>query len=69
VAPSAIRPEGQAFTAEGMKDHVTPRALDTEEIPAIVEDYRRAAENAKAAGFDGVEVHSANKLSAGAVPA
>ena len=60
VAPSAIRPEGQAFTAEGMKDHVEPRALETDEIPAIVEDYRRAAENAKAAGFDGVEVHSAN---------
>jgi N-ethylmaleimide reductase len=60
VAPSAIRPEGQAFTAEGMKDHVTPRALETAEIPEIVEDYRRAAENAKAAGFDGVEVHSAN---------
>jgi N-ethylmaleimide reductase len=60
VAPSAIRPEGQAFTAEGMKDHVEPRALETHEIPRIVEDYRRAAENAKAAGFDAVEVHSAN---------
>jgi N-ethylmaleimide reductase len=60
VAPSAIRPVGQAFTADGMKDHVEPRALDTDEIPAIIEDYRRAAENAKAAGFDGVEVHSAN---------
>jgi N-ethylmaleimide reductase len=60
VAPSAIRPEGQAFTKDGMKDHVEPRALETDEIPAIVEDYRRAAENAKAAGFDGVEVHSAN---------
>jgi N-ethylmaleimide reductase len=60
VAPSAIRPEGQAFTKDGMKDHVEPRALATDEIPAIVEDYRRAAENAQAAGFDGVEVHSAN---------
>jgi N-ethylmaleimide reductase len=60
VAPSAIKPTGQAFTADGMKDHVEPRALETDEIPAIVEDYRRAAENAKAAGFDGVEVHSAN---------
>lgn len=60
VAPSAIRPEGQAFTQDGMKDHVEPRALETHEIPPIVEDYRRAAENAKAAGFDGVEVHSAN---------
>ncbi len=60
VAPSAIRPIGQAFTKDGMKDHVTPRALETDEIPPIVEDYRRAALNAKAAGFDGVEVHSAN---------
>jgi N-ethylmaleimide reductase len=45
VAPSAIRPKGQAFTNDGMKDHVEPRALETDEIPAIVADYRRAAEN------------------------
>ncbi len=60
VSASAIAPKGQAFTATGMKDHVTPRALETDEIPGIVEDYRRAAANAKRAGFDGVEVHSAN---------
>ncbi len=60
VAPSAIKPEGQAFTTEGMKDHVTPRALESDDIPVIVEDYRHAAKQAKAAGFDGVEVHSAN---------
>jgi len=60
VAPSAIAPEGQAFTNDGMKDHVTPRALETDEIPAIVEDYRHAATCAKEAGFDGVEIHSAN---------
>ncbi len=60
VAPSAIRPEGQAFTNDGLKDHVTPRALETDEIPAIVEDYRHAASCAKQAGFDGVEIHSAN---------
>jgi N-ethylmaleimide reductase len=60
VSASAIRPEGQAFTESGMKDHVTPRALETDEIPGIVEDYRRATANAKRAGFDGVEVHSAN---------
>jgi len=60
VAPSAIAPEGQAFTNDGLKDHVTPRALETDEIPAIVEDYRHAAQCAKDAGFDGVEVHSAN---------
>jgi len=60
VAPSAIKPEGQAFTNTGLQDHVTPRALETAEIPAIVEDYRHAAQCAKDAGFDGVEVHSAN---------
>jgi N-ethylmaleimide reductase len=60
VSASAIKPEGMAFTTGGMKPHVTPRALETDEIPAIVEDYRRAAVNAKRAGFDGVEVHSAN---------
>ncbi len=60
VAPSAIRPEGQIRVHEGMKDFVTPRALETAEIAAIVDDYRHAAIQAKAAGFDGVEVHSAN---------
>ena len=60
VAPSALKPEGQAFTNKGLKDHVTPRALETDEIPAIVEAYRHAAQCAKNAGFDGVEVHSAN---------
>jgi N-ethylmaleimide reductase len=60
VAPSAIRPHGQIRVQDGLKDFVTPRALATEEIPGIVEDYRRAAQNAKDAGFDGVEVHSAN---------
>ena len=60
VAPSAIRPVGQAFTRTGLQDHVTPRALSTEETEAIVGDYRHAAACAKQAGFDGVEVHSAN---------
>jgi len=60
VAPSAITPKGEAPTYEGMKPYVTPRALDTAEIPAIVEDYARAAENAIKAGFDGVELHGAN---------
>jgi N-ethylmaleimide reductase len=60
VAPSALKPEGQIRVHDGMKDFVTPRALDTAEIPAIVEDYRRAAVNAREAGFDGVEIHSAN---------
>ncbi len=60
VSASAVKPEGTAFTMEGMKPHVTPRALETDEIPGIVEDYRRAAVNARRAGFDGVEIHSAN---------
>jgi len=60
VAPSAIKPAGQAFTYTGLQDYVTPRALTLEELPGIVEEYRVAAQNAKDAGFDGVEVHSAN---------
>ncbi|RMD79903.1 MAG: alkene reductase [Gammaproteobacteria bacterium] len=60
VAPSAVRPRGQAFTPEGPKDFVTPRALEPEEIQAIVADYARAAANALRAGFDGVEIHAAN---------
>jgi N-ethylmaleimide reductase len=60
VAPSAIAPVGQAMTEDGMKPFVTPRALDTSEIAGIVEDYRHGARNARAAGFDGVELHGAN---------
>lgn len=60
VAPSAVRPNVEAFTEHGMKPAVTPRALTLEELPGIIDDYRRAAENAMAAGFDGVEVHAAN---------
>lgn len=61
VAPSAIKIEGaEAHTSEGNKPYETPRALDTEEIPRVVEEYRQAAANAKEAGFDGVEIHSAN---------
>ena len=60
VAPSALQPAGEIYTDQGMKAFVTPRALETAEIPALVEDFRRAAANAKAAGFDGVEIHAAN---------
>ncbi len=60
VAPSAIRPAGSAFTAEGLKPFETPHALTIAEIADIVEDYRRAAHNALEAGFDGVEIHGAN---------
>lgn len=60
VAPSAIKAEGNTYTVDGFVPVSMPRALDTEEIPGIIEQYKRAAENAKRAGFDGVEVHSAN---------
>jgi 2,4-dienoyl-CoA reductase-like NADH-dependent reductase (Old Yellow Enzyme family) len=61
VAPSAIKiNEEYIHTPKGKKPHEVPRALATEEIPLIIEDYRRAAERARAAGFDGVEIHAAN---------
>lgn len=60
VAPSAICPEGEAVTREGMQKYVEPRALDTDEIPGIVAQYKHAAEQARAAGFDGIEIHAAN---------
>ncbi|EUB76031.1 12-oxophytodienoate reductase [Pseudomonas sp. GM41(2012)] len=60
VAPSAIKAEGDTYTVNGFVPVSMPRALETDEIPGIIEQYKRAAENAKRAGFDGVEVHSAN---------
>jgi N-ethylmaleimide reductase len=60
VAPSAIRPQATAYTETGFQPCVTPRALETEEIPAIIDQYCRAAKHALAAGFDGVEIHAAN---------
>jgi N-ethylmaleimide reductase len=60
VAPSAIAPTGAAWTLSGMLPFATPRALETSEMPRLVEDYRRAAANARQAGFDGVELHGAN---------
>jgi N-ethylmaleimide reductase len=60
VAPSAVRPNGKAFTETGFKDLVTPRALDLNEIPDIIEQYAHAASCAKEAGFDGIELHAAN---------
>ena len=60
VAPSAIGIQGQKhFTSQGPKDYETPRALSTEEVKGIVNDYHQAAINAKEAGFDGVELHGA----------
>ena len=60
VAPSAIKPNGQVFTANGFEPIPTPRALDITEIPGVVAQYAQGARNAMAAGFDGVEVHGAN---------
>jgi len=60
VGPSALRPDGQAVTYTGMQDFVTPRALETQEIPGIVAQFQHGAEMAKHAGFDGVEVHGGN---------
>ena len=60
VAPSPVAPQGQVYTPQGMLPFVEPRALETEEIPIIVDDFARGAANAKAAGFDGVELHGAN---------
>ena len=60
VAPSAIRPEGEAFTADGQKPFEAPRALRMDEIPGIVDQFVSGARNALEAGFDGVEIHGAN---------
>ena len=60
VAPSAIAPAGQLYTATGMQAFVAPRALDTAELPRVVQDFAEGARRARAAGFDGVEVHAAN---------
>jgi N-ethylmaleimide reductase len=61
VAPSAIKPSGKTFTANWkQEDFETPRALELDEISAIISDFKKAAQNAKEAGFDGVEVHGAN---------
>jgi N-ethylmaleimide reductase len=60
VAPSAVKPAGKAFTFNGLVDYVEPRALDASELPGIVADYVQASKNAMKAGFDGVEIHSAN---------
>ena len=60
IAPSAIKPAGHPSLLRPKRDFVTPRALETDEIPQIVAAYHKGAENAKRAGFDGVEVHGAN---------
>lgn len=60
VAPSAIAIDGEIHTPKGKVKHVVPHALTPDEISKIVQDFEKAAQNAKAAGFDGVEIHGAN---------
>lgn len=60
VAPSAVTADAQTFDGTGFVPTSAPRALETDEIPRLIGDYVAAAKNARAAGFDGVEVHAAN---------
>lgn len=60
VAPSALTPQALVYTQNGMVPALQPRALELSELPGIIADYRKAARNARAAGFDGVEIHAAN---------
>jgi len=60
VAPSSLSVEGEVFTPEGSKKIENPRALEIDEISDIIDQFRKGAENAKSAGFDGVEIHGAN---------
>ncbi len=59
-APSAVKPKGHVSLVRPEKEYVTPRALELSEIPNIIAEYKRGAQNAKAAGFDGVHIHGAN---------
>lgn len=60
VGPSSVRAAGQVFTPSGPQEHVVPDELTEEQIAATIADFARAARNAVAAGFDGVEIHGAN---------
>jgi 2,4-dienoyl-CoA reductase-like NADH-dependent reductase (Old Yellow Enzyme family) len=60
VGPSAIAAKGNVSMLRPERPYVAPRALGTDEIPGVIEEFRRGAENAKAAGFDGVEIHGGN---------
>lgn len=60
IAPSPVRPPGKAYTPEGPKEFETPHALTVEEIHGVIGDFRRGAQVAHEAGFDGVELHGAN---------
>ncbi len=60
LAPSAVNPNSKAYTPEGFKETVTPKAMTSEEIAQTIQDFKNAAKNAVEAGFDGVEIHSSN---------
>lgn len=60
LAPSAINPKAKAYTPDGFKDTVTPKAMSIEDIKRTIKDFQNAAKNAMEAGFDGVEIHSSN---------
>ncbi|UCV17853.1 alkene reductase [Ferribacterium limneticum] len=60
IAPSAIKPDGKAWTGNGQVDFVTPRALSTIDIDRVIDDYAEATRRALEAGFDGVELHAAS---------
>jgi len=60
ISSSDIKAPGQAHTYDGKQDYVQPRSLPLDEIPALLNDYRRAARNAIDAGFDGIQIHAAN---------
>jgi N-ethylmaleimide reductase len=60
LAPSPVNPNAQSFTPDGLKDTVTPKEMTIEDIQRTISDFRRAAENAVKAGFDGVEIHASN---------
>lgn len=60
LAPSSIKPEGRIRTYDGIKDFIEPREMTISDIKRTIDDYAKAAKNAIKAGFDGVEIHSAN---------
>jgi N-ethylmaleimide reductase len=60
LAPSAINPNGESYTPEGLKPTVTPKAMTKADIDNTIQDFVNAGKNAMKAGFDGVEIHSSN---------
>lgn len=60
LAPSAVNPNSKSFTVDGLEDTVEPKEMSLTEIQETITEYKKAAQNAKSAGFDGVEIHSSN---------